>query len=87
MGYQKVHRYEFIFSVSQTQNYYDFVTIFDGANDLSTQIGDKLSGSLDSFNISSTGNYLLVKFKSNNLGGWSGFLATIHQGTYHISKV
>ena len=72
-------KYEFRFLLSQTETGYDFVTIYDGSNDQSTRIA-KLSGNLGSFHISSTGNSLFVKFKSNCCSQYSGFLATIHYG-------
>ena len=75
----------FIFSFSQTEepsNYgymADFLVIYDGPNDQSTQIA-KLSGNLGSFSISSNGNSLFVKFKSDCCYNYAGFLATIHYG-------
>ena len=56
----------------------DSLTIYDGANDQSTQIA-KLIGNLGSFNISSSGNSLFVRFESN-WGELPGFHATIHYG-------
>ena len=66
----------------------DVVTIYDGPNDQSTQI-EKLSGNLGSFDISSTGNSLFVKFESDSYYNDAGFLATIKYGnsfmnTYQI---
>ena len=59
---------------------HDYLEIFDGQNDQSTQI-KKLSGNLGSFGISSTGNFLFVKFESNWFDdGSTGFFATIHYG-------
>ena len=72
-------KYKFGFSVSQTETNYDFVTIYDGPNDQSTQI-EKLSGNLGSFSISSTGNTLFVKFESDSVVSSDGFFATIHYG-------
>ena len=76
----------FIFSFSQTEessgNYgymADFLVIYDGPNDQSTQIA-KLSGNLGSFSISSNGNSLFVKFESDFWFNYAGFLATIHYG-------
>ena len=59
---------------------YAFVEIFDGSNDQSTQIAI-LSGNLGSFSISSTGNFLFVKFESDGNQNYGGFLATIHYGS------
>ena len=47
-------------------------------NDQSTQIA-KLSGNLESFGISSTGNSLFVKFESSVYTTFNGFLATVIQ--------
>ena len=65
----------------------DFVTIYDGPNDQSTQL-EKLSGSLGSFNITSNGNSLFVKLETDGRSYQNyGFLATIHYGNqYLISK-
>ena len=67
----------------------DFVTIYDGPNDQSTQL-EKLRGSLGSFNITSNGNSLFVKLESDSeirSSEYYGFLATIHYGNqYLISK-
>ena len=81
--------------VSQTQSPYtvsdgginhgDPLTIYDGSNDQSTQIA-KLSGNLESFSISSTGNSLFVKFESNHYDNYEGFLATIHHGNPYLNK-
>ena len=72
------------FSLSQTVSNYDFVTIYDAPNDQSAQI-EKLSGNLGSFDISSTGNSLFVKFESDDLCTFSGFLATIHYGNPYLN--
>ena len=78
-------KWEFIFSLLQTENNYDFVTIYDGPNDQSTQI-EKLSGNLGSFDISSTGNSLFVKFESyGSLVSNDGFFATIHYGNPYLN--
>ena len=69
------------FSVSQTDYY---LTIYDGSNDQSTQIA-KLDGNLGSFNISSSGNFLFVKFDSYGWSQYGGFLATIHYGNPHFN--
>ena len=72
------------FPALQTDSGYDFVTIYDGSNpnDQSTQI-EKLSGNLGSFNISSSGNSLFVKFESDSSFSKDGFLATIQHNSYH----
>ena len=57
----------------------DPLTIYDGTNEQSPQIG-KYSGILESFSISSTGNFLFVKFESSGSMNYAGFLATIHYG-------
>ena len=61
----------------------DFLAIYDGSNDQSTQI-EKLSGNdLGSFNISSTGNSLFVTLQSDEfdfISNGNGFFATIHYG-------
>ena len=70
------------FPISQTESYWDFVTIYDGLNDQSNQIA-KLSGNLGSVSFSSTGNSLFVKFESDDLfnyANYAGFIATIHYG-------
>ena len=64
---------------------YDYLEIYDGPNDQSPQIA-KLSGDLEIFSISSSGNSLFVKFKSNhNDDGSTGFLATIHYGNPYLN--
>ena len=75
---------KFIFSVSQTESGIDFVTLYDGSNDQSTQI-EKLSGNLDSFSISSTGNSLFVKFESDDYDNYGGFFATIQYGNPYLN--
>ena len=67
--------------------YGDPLTIYDGSNDLSTEI-EKLSGNLGSFIISSIGNSLFVKFESdtssyNNIG----FFATINYGNSYLNII
>ena len=65
--------------------HYDYLEIYDGSNDQSSQI-EKLSGSLGSFVISSTGNFLFIKFESNWVDdGSTGFLATIHYGNPYLN--
>ena len=77
-------KYKIIFSISQTESNYDFVTIYDGSNDQSPQI-EKLSGDKGSFSISSTVNSLFVKFESDNSDPRDGFLATIHYGNPYLN--
>ena len=70
----------------QTENGDDFVKIYDGTNDQSTEI-EKLSGNLGSFKFSSIGNSLFVKFESNNWDdGSTGFLALINHGSPYDSN-
>ena len=78
-------KYKIIFSISQTESNYDFVTIYDGPNDQSTQI-EKLSGNLGSFDISSSGNSLFVKFVSDSGVSKGGFLASIHYGNPYFNR-
>ena len=84
---------KFIFSFLQTETpyastsgiyHYDPLTLFDGSNDQSTQI-DKLSGNLGSFGISSSGNFLFLKFESNDINVYTVFLATIHYGNTYLN--
>ena len=70
--------------VLQTEKFYDFLVIYDGSNDQSTQIA-KLSGNLGGFQISSTGNSLFVKFKSDSSLNLVGFLATIHYSNPYLN--
>ena len=58
--------------------------IYDGPNEQSTQI-DKLTGNLGSFVLSSTGNSLFVKFKSDGSGGFHGFIATVHYSNSYFN--
>ena len=67
------------FTISQTTDNWDPLTIYDGSTDQSTQIA-KLSGHLESFGIKSTGNSLFVRFKTHHYGNEDGFLAAIHYG-------
>ena len=59
--------------------------MYDGSNDEAIEIA-KLSGSLDSFEVSSTKNSIFVKFESDDFyetGFWNqntGFIATIYYG-------
>ena len=82
--YKKELNIKSYYFLSQTENGYDFVTIYDGPNDQSTQI-EKLSGNLGSFNFSSTGNSLFVKFESDSGQQYTGFLATIHYGNLDLN--
>ena len=71
--------------IDQEIDYNDFLVIYDGSSDQSTQIA-KLSGNLGSFDISSTGNSLFVKFKSDYFDdGSTGFIATIHYGNPYLN--
>ena len=73
------------FPISQTETNYDFVTLYDGSNDQSTQIY-KLSGeALGSFIITSSGNSLFVIFESDVSVTKDGFLATIHYGNLYLN--
>ena len=86
--------HHFTYSVSNSQTatfeiwsgveYGDPLTIYDGSNDLSTEI-EKLSGNLGSFSISSTGNSLFVKFESDHYYNYAGFQATIHYGNPNLN--
>ena len=67
------------FSVSQIDSSWYYLTLYDGSNDQSNQI-ETLVGNLGSFNISSSGNSLFVKFY-----GEGRFLATIHYGNPHFN--
>ena len=64
--------------------HYDYLEIYDGPNDQSPQIA-KLSGDLEIFSISSSGNSLFVKFESNAGAQYGGFLATIHYGNPYLN--
>ena len=78
---------KFRFSFSQTHDSVkdkDTLTIYDGSNDESTQI-EMLSGNMANFNISSTGNFLFVKFESDGIVTKDGFLATIHYGNPYLN--
>ena len=82
----------FRFSVLQTEvfhgygygEYGDPLTIYDGSTDQSTQIA-KLSGNLGSFNVSSNGNSLFVKFEADKAAVKDGFFATIHYGNPYFN--
>ena len=80
---------QLLFPFLQTQEPFDwtdtdFLTIYDGPNDQSTQIA-KLSGNLGSFSISSTRNSLFAKFESDFSDNYAGFLATIHYGNPYLN--
>ena len=63
----------------------DFVAIYDGPNDQSTKIKE-LKGDLGNFTITSSGNFLFVKLKSDDLSdGNLGFLATIHYSNPYLN--
>ena len=79
----------FIFPFSQIQQVYwwidtEFLIIYDGPNDQSTRIAT-LSGNLESFSISSTGNSLSIKFESTSYHNYAVFLATIQYGTTYMN--
>ena len=84
--YKNKGKYKIILYFSQTGTSYDFVTIYDGPNDQSTQKA-KLSGNLGSFIISSTGNSMFVKFESdhNHNHNYAGFLATIQYSNSYLN--
>ena len=46
---------------------------------------ERLSGYLESFGISSTGNSLFVTFDTDLWDNHAGFLATIHYGNIHLN--
>ena len=68
-----------LFHTLQTEKHYDFLTLYDGANDYSDII-EKLSGNLGSFGRSSSGNAMFVKFESDGYFSDKGFLATFNYG-------
>ena len=68
-----------LFHTLQTEKGWDFLTIYDGANDYSDII-EKLSGNLGSFGRSSSGNAMFVKFESDVAISDKGFLATFNYG-------
>ena len=65
--------------ISKTEEDFDFVTIFDGSNYDSAVI-KKLSGNLGSFGMSSSGNVIYLKFKSDTATNTNGFLVTFCYG-------
>ena len=75
-----------LFHTSQTQKNYDFLTIYDGANDYSNQI-KKLSGNVRQFGISSNGNAMFLKFVTDSYDIYNGFLATFYYGNSTILTV
>ena len=79
---QKHSRYSiyFFFRTSQTEKDYDFLTIYDEANDYYNPI-KKLSGNFKGFGISSSGNVMHLKFESDGNTIDNGFLATFYYGT------
>ena len=59
--------------------------MYDGSNDQTTQIVRPSVDSVGGFDISSTGNSIIVTFESDEYsGGGTGFLATIHYGTPYM---
>ena len=89
-----------LFCILQTQEYSvniydnypygDTLTIYDGSNEqliLVVKLSQiaKLSGNLGSFDISSTGNSLFVKFESDGDVTEDGFIATIHYGNPYLN--
>ena len=79
---QKHSRYSiyFFFRTSQTEKDYDFLTIYDEANDYYNPI-KKLSGDFRSFGVSSSGNVMYLKFETDSWVNDIGFLATFYYGT------
>ena len=79
---QKHSRYSiyFFFRTSQTEKDYDFLTIYDEANDYYNPI-KKLTGNLRSFGVSSSGNVMYLKFETDSWVNDIGFLATFYYGT------
>ena len=66
--------------IFQTEKDYDYLTIYDGSNDQSSQIA-KLSGNIRSYSLSSTANSLFVKFEADDEDNiYGGFFATFHYG-------
>ena len=66
--------------IFQTEKDYDYLTIYDGSNDQSSQIA-KLSGNIRSYSLSSTDNSLFVKFEADDEDNiYGGFFATFHYG-------
>ena len=61
------------FDSFNTENGYDFVRVYDGANDSATQLGE-FSGTSRPAAVTSTGNAMYIKFTSDgsiNAAGWS----------------
>ena len=66
--------------IFQTEKDYDYLTIYDGSNDQSSQIA-KLSGNIRSYSLSSTDNLLFVKFEADDEDNiYGGFFLTFHYG-------
>ena len=66
--------------IFQTEKDYDYLTIYDGSNDQSSQIA-KLSGNIRSYSLSSTDNSLFVKFEADDEDNiYGGFFVTFHYG-------
>ena len=72
---RKLLYYTYLISVLQTESNYDFLYIYDGPNQ--STLLKKLDGNKGSFEISSTGNSLLVVFQSDGSVIRTGFHATI----------
>ena len=60
----------------------DYLEIYDGLNEQARQIS-KLNGNLGSFSISSTDNFLFIKFETF-YAQFGGFIATINYGKHKI---
>lgn len=56
---------------------YDYVEIYDGSEELSDKLG-RFCGSRSLSPFVSTGNELLIKFRSDDTVSWKGFLATYY---------
>ena len=70
----------FFLKTLQTEQNFDFLTIYDEANDYYNPI-KKLSGNLRSFGVSTSGNVMYIKFESTMYDAGNGFLATFYYGT------
>ena len=60
----------------------DYLEIYDGLNEQANRIS-KLNGNLESFSISSTENFLFIKFETF-YAQFGGFIATINYGKHKI---
>ena len=72
-----------LFSTLQTESGLDVLTIYDGSNIHATKIAG-LSGDIESVNISSTGNHLLLKWTTDGSIVKSGYFAYAY---YRIPNV